>query len=152
MELANSAELGGGEVAKVAGAKAAEDVDDVGFKVDGGLGVDEVEGGGGAPTADPVEGALEGGGPWGDEYGEGVLLGGEGLDVVVLGVVGHDFVDDMEEVVLVLGGGGVFGTGGELLHQAVELLEPRVVEASEAVHGRRWGQLTAANDGFGIWV
>lgn len=134
LEFANSAELGGGEVAEVAGAEAAEDVDDVGFEVDGGLGVDEVEGGGGAPPPDPVEGALEGSVPRGHEDREGIVIRREGLDAVVLGVVGHDPVDDVEEVVLVFRGGGVFGTGRELLHQAVELLEPRVVEAREAVH------------------
>lgn len=134
LEFANSAELGGGEVPKVAGAEAAEDVNDVSFEVDGGLGVDEVEGGGGAPPPDPVEGALQGGVPRGHEDGESVVLRREGLDAVVLGVVGHDLVDDMEEVVLVFSGGGVFRTGRELLHQAVELLEPRVVEACEAVH------------------
>lgn len=134
LEFADSAELGGGEVAEVAGAEAAEDVDDVGFEVDGGLRVDEVEGGGGAPSPDPVEGALEGGVPRGHEDGEGVVLRRQGLHAVVLGVVGHDLVDDVEEVVLVFRGGGVFGTARELLHQAVELLEPSVVEAREAVH------------------
>lgn len=95
MEFADAAELGGGEVPEVSGAKTAEDVDDVGLEVDGGLGVDEVEGGGGAPACDPVEGALEGGGPRGDEDGQGVALGGQGLDSVVLVVVGHDFLDDV---------------------------------------------------------
>ena len=74
------------------------------------LGVDEVGGCGGAPPGDPVEGALERGGPGGGEDGEGVVLGGEALDAVVLAVVGHDPVDKVEEVAEVVGGGG--GSGG----------------------------------------
>nr|GMC72608.1 hypothetical protein VITISV_017763 [Ipomoea batatas] len=54
LELADAAELGRSEVAEVAVTEAAEDVHDVGLEEDAGLGVDEVEHGGGAPPADPL--------------------------------------------------------------------------------------------------
>lgn len=115
MEFADAPELVGGEVPEVTGAVAPEDVEDVSLKVDGELGVDKVEGGGGAPAANPVEGALEGGGPWSNQEGEGVALRGKRLDTVVLGVVGHDFLDDVEQVVVLVGVGGRYGTNGELV-------------------------------------
>lgn len=55
LELADAAELARGEVPEVAVTEAAEDVHDVGLEEDAGLGVDEVEDGGGAPPADPVK-------------------------------------------------------------------------------------------------
>lgn len=134
LEVTDAAELGGGEVPEVTGAVAPEDVNDVSLKVDGGLGVDKVEGSGGAPAADPVEGALEGGGPGGNKDGKDVALRGKGLDTVVLGVVGHDFLDDVKELVVVVRSCGGSGTSGELVDEVVKLLKPRLVEAGEAAH------------------
>ena len=130
LQLAHPMELSGGEVAQVAGAYAVEDVGDVGLEAGAGLGVYEVKNDGGTPPGDPVEGAFEGGGPWGREEWNGVVLGGDGLGSVVLGVVRNDLLDQLEQGWVVLWGGGL-GREGELVHQVVQVVEPWGVESVE---------------------
>lgn len=132
LELADAAELARREVAEVAGVVAAEDVDDVVLEEDAGLGVDEVEGGGGAPPADPLEGPLEGGGPRRREEGQHVALRRLGLEAVILGVVGYGPLDQLPELVAVLVGGRRDRGLAQLLHLLPELLDPCFVEELES--------------------
>lgn len=132
LELADAAELPRREVAEVAGVVAAEDVDDVVLEEDAGLGVDEVEGGCGAPPPDPLEGPLEGGGPRCREEGQNVALGGLGLETVVLSVVGYGPLDQLPELVAVLVGGRRDRGLAQLLYLLPELLDPRLVEELES--------------------
>ena len=108
----------------------AEDVDDVGLEEDAGVGVDEVEGDGGAPPGDPLEGALQGGGPGGGEQRNDVVAGGVGHGSVVLGVVGPHLVDEVEEGSVAVRRGGL-GCQPELLEEVVEVVEPGLIEALE---------------------
>lgn len=134
LQLTHPSKLPRRKVPEVTGPEPTQDIHNLRLEHYTGLGVDEVEGGGGPPAADPEQGALEGGGPGGGEDGEDVVLGGEGLDAVVLGVVGHGLLDQVVEgVVVVLRGGGFWGLG-ELVHQEAEVVEPGFVEAVEA-HG-----------------
>lgn len=133
LQLADLGELTPGEVAQVARAEAAEEVGKLGLEAEAGLGVDEVEGGGGPPSADPGEGPLERWGPRGGENGKDVVFGCERFGSVVVLVVGHDSVDQGGHVVLhglvelVL----VSGNGEELLEMDSVLLDPCLAEAME---------------------
>lgn len=111
-----------------------QDIHHVRLEQDARLGVDEVVGRGGPPPADPVEGPLQGAGPRRREQLEHVLLGRDGLGAVVVGVVGHGLVDELAEVVVVLGGGGRVRGLAQLVGLLPELLRPRVVEALESTH------------------
>lgn len=87
----------------------------------------------GTPPSDPMEGSFKRGGPWRREHRQWVALGGHGLHAVVIGVVRHDGFDEAGEigrgsVVVGLDGGG---GGGELIDEAVEVVEPGGVEARE---------------------
>lgn len=93
-----------------------------------------MEDGGGAPPCDPVEGALKRGGPGGGKDREGVALGGEALGAVVLGVVGHDLVDKLEEVVVLVRCRRGSGSRVELVHKVVQVGEPGLAEVSEGAH------------------
>lgn len=108
-----------------------EDVEYARLKKYAGFSVDKVKSGGGAPSGDPVERAFESGGPPGGEDGEDVLISGEGLDSVELGEVGHGFIDDLGELVVVVIGGGWTGEFGEVVDLVVELLVPCFVESVE---------------------
>lgn len=133
LQLADSGELTLREVAQVARAEATEEVGKLGLEAEAGLGVDEVEGGGGPPSADPGEGPLERWGPRGGENGKDVVFGCERFGSVVVLVVGHDSVDQGGDVVLhglvelVL----VSGNGEELLEMDSVLLDPCLAEAME---------------------
>lgn len=76
MQFADTAKLVRSEVGEITGVETTEDVDDAGLKENGGLGVKEVENGGGTPAGDPVERALESGGPGSGEDRERVAVGG----------------------------------------------------------------------------
>ena len=109
--------------------KTAKNIEDARFKEDGGFSVDEMKSGSGTPSSDPVKRSFQWGSPGCGEDGERVALGSHGLDSVVIRVVGHDGLDEM-----VGGRGGVvvvFGGGGELVDEAVEMVEPGGVEAGE---------------------
>ncbi|KAB2616008.1 transcription factor TGA5-like [Pyrus ussuriensis x Pyrus communis] len=113
---------------------------------------------GGAPAAYPVEGALEGGGPGSNQDGDGVTLRGKRLDTVVLGVVGHDFLDDVEEVVVLVGVGGRYGTSGELVDEigfgGFWLFGFDAVKKGSLLgrNGNRWWVLCKRRNGVGMTV
>lgn len=140
MELANTSKLRWGEIAKVTGVKTVKNINNPGFEEDGRLRVNEMKSSSRTPSGNPMKGSFERGGPGSGEDGERVALGGEGLDAVVVGVVGHDSVD---EVVEIGGGGGevvvVLGGGGELVDEVVEVVQPGGVEGGEVEAAAHWG-------------
>jgi len=120
LEIADAAKLVGGEVAEVPSAEAMEDIDDVGLEEEGGLSVDEVEDGGGAPPCDPVEGAFKSGGPRREEDAERVLLHGGPFGSVVVVVVAHDLLHHLVTVLIL-----------QPPHHPPELVEPCTVKVGE---------------------
>jgi len=101
-----------------------EDIDDVSLKEERRLGVDEVEGGGGAPPCDPVEGAFKVGVPRRGEHAERILVHRNPFFFVVFSVVSQHLLHAFMTVLLL-----------QILHHDLQLQEPKFVEAGERSHG-----------------
>lgn len=128
-----------GEITEVTGSLAAKNVGNMRLEENAGLGVNQMEHGGGSPPGNPVEGTLEGGGPRGGEDVEDVAFGCESLSPVVLGVMVHGLGDQALQVAVLVDGGRRPGSRGQLAHQLAQVVEPVVVEGAEAGHSMDLG-------------
>ena len=132
-------ELGGGDVREVASGAALEEVGELGLELGAGDGVEEADGEGGAATAQPEEGVLEGGDPGGAEERRGVELGELGPGGAVVLEMLERLLDEVAEVV----GVGAVGVKHleELLEVLVLLVDP-ILKATmeETMAGTRHGK------------
>lgn len=136
------------EAGEAEGAEAADEAVELGLELDARLRVEEVEGDGGTPAADPQEEVLRRAGPRRREHLQHVALGGGGFVSVVGLVVGDDAVYEWTEAALFLFFGAfmilvfeVRGGGGraEGLEVLVVLLEPMLLESFGEDLGVDWG-------------
>lgn len=138
MEGIDGDELGGGDVREVASGAALEEVGELGPELGAGDGVEEADGEGGAATAQPEEGVLEGGDPGGAER-RGVELGELGPGGAVVLEMLERLLDEVAEVV----GVGAVGVKHleELLEVLVLLVDP-ILKATmeETMAGTRHGK------------
>jgi hypothetical protein len=137
LQLVGGLELRGAEVAEVVlEAAAVEEGGELVLQLHPGLGVQQLDRGGGAPAAAPEVEVLGGGGPGRGEHAEHVVGRGRRLGAVVLRVVAEHLAHEAPE--LGLGRGGVRGRrGAQLLEVAGLLRDPGLEELGEGLVGRQ---------------